>query len=154
YWFRRPGYAQAGDDGSLQVEVTSTTTTPAGDARDDVGATILLAPSGELSTPTDEAIGGSSFNPGPLRWEAGQHVADEQALEQLLTDFLEETAFPQFLRNLEARLAATILGDVGRNLGPGGLPAGVVLSLRSLKLSEGELELRGALGAFGGVISK
>jgi len=61
---------------------------------------------------------------------------------------------PQIRKNIESHLENRIVGAVGRSLGPAGLPAGVILSVRSANVTSLHLEMRGALGSFGTVASK
>jgi hypothetical protein len=129
----------------------------------------VLLPSTEMVVPAQEAIttglltradfasttafeSAGSFNPV---FEAQRLTGAEQtAVGQSVVDLIRGTFVPMFCRNVEVRLAQKIAAGVLRDLGSGGLPAGVILSVRKIEISAGQMVVHGALGAFGGVMSK
>lgn len=78
-------------------------------------------------------------------------------VKQDYRDFVAKSILPVFVRGLETRLVTTVLSTSLSGLMGSGvttLPAGVILSLRSIEVTSSGLTVRGALGAFGGVFSK
>jgi hypothetical protein len=120
---------------------------------------LVLSPSGDVRGAADEAINVGIANP-VITFAPGPSVlsAIEASLLNFLRVFVMHEVQPKLRQTLENRVNAEIVAGVGKALPTGGsLPAGVILSIRSVKTTAdpgGTLEVRGALGAFGGVISK
>jgi len=81
----------------------------------------------------------------------------EPGLKQQYQDFVTNTILPAFARGLAPSLVNAVLStSLSGLIGPGvtALPAGVILSVRSIEVTTSGLTVRAALGAFGGVLSK
>jgi len=120
---------------------------------------LVLFPSGDVIGATVKAINVGISNP-VITFAPGPSVlsAIEAALLNFLRVFVMHEVEPKLRQTLENRVNDAIVAQVGKALtADGSLPAGVILSIRSINSRAdpgGTLEVRGALGAFGGVISK
>ena len=120
---------------------------------------LLLSPSSDVRTVATEAINVGVSNPA-IVFAPGPSMlsAVEAAILNSLRVFAMREFQPRIRQTLEDRVNAAIVAQVGRALTAGGsLPPGVILSIRSINITAdpgGTLIVRGALGAFGGVISK
>jgi hypothetical protein len=120
---------------------------------------MVLSPSTDVRGAKDEAINVGIGNP-VITFAGGPSVLSgvEAALLNFLRVFIMHEVQPKLRQTLENRVNAAIVAQVGKALSAdGSLPDGVILSIRSVKFTAdpgGALEVRGALGAFGGVLSK
>ena len=117
--------------------------------------TITLAPSTDVAAAESEALSLGISNP-LLVFVSGPSVlsAIEAEILNLLRVFIVREVGPMIRRTLEARLNAAVISSAGRSLPGGVLPAGVSASVRSISINPTRIQVRAALGAFGGVFSK
>jgi hypothetical protein len=121
--------------------------------------TLVLSPSTDIRAAETESVTVGIANPVVI-FSPGPSVlsAVEAELLNFLRVFIMHELQPKLRQTLESRVNAAIVAQIGRVLPPPGvLPSGVILSIRSIKTTAdpgGTMEVRGALGAFGGVISK
>lgn len=139
--------------GGIDVIATGTTTETGVVVGFRFTTQLKLAPSSDVAAVEPLEVGMS--NP-TLVFVSGPSVlsAIEAELANLLRVFLTRDAFPALRRNLEARVNAAVSASAGASLPGGALPEGVTLSIRSVAIRPTGIEVRGALGAFGGVLSK
>ena len=116
---------------------------------------LSLAPATDVRRPDTAIIVGLSnaaitFGPGPA---AGNAII-AAVLNAVSGGILNDIA-PALRVMIEQMLNTEIAKTVGRAFSGGTLPAGVILSMRSIRVTNtGALEVRGALGAYGGVLNK
>ena len=86
----------------------------------------------------------------------GPVSAIEAVVLNALSDFILREVTPMFKRSLETSLNAAILSSIAGMLAPGTttMPAGVVVSVRTVSTRSTGVTVRAALGAFDGVFSK
>lgn len=137
------------------ASATGTSTTMAGDVGFNFSVRLVLTTSPEIAAPEVQAVA-VEIGDEHVQLTSGPGLAtfDKAGLLLTLRDFMTDTAGPQIGRKIESRLTNAIVAAVGRSLGTGQLAAGVILSIRTLQVNAVRIEVRGALGAFGGVISK
>ena len=120
---------------------------------------LILSPSSDIIAASTEALNLGLANP-VITFTPGPSIlsAIEASILNSLRVFIMHEFQPKIRQGLESNVNAAIVAQVGRALSAdGSLPAGVILSMRSINITAdpgGTLEVRGALGAFGGVISK
>ncbi|HEV8603925.1 MAG TPA: CFI-box-CTERM domain-containing protein [Tepidisphaeraceae bacterium] len=123
---------------------------------------IILSPSSDVRAASMEAINVGLLNP-VITFAPGPSIlsAIEASLLNSLRIFIVHEFQPKIRQTLESRVNAAIVAQAGTSLPGGSLPAGVILSIRSIRITAVPpggttlvLEVRGALGAFGGVFSK
>jgi hypothetical protein len=142
----------AGAGGGLDVTLTGTTTGAIGFA---FSGRLVPTPSAEIAEPTAEAVALAFANENEqLLGGANLQPAAEQALWDALRDAMLNTILPGVQDALEARVVSRIAGAIGRTVGGGGLPAGVILSVRTVDARAQSLVIRGTLGTFGSVGAK
>jgi hypothetical protein len=144
--------AATGTDTSLPAGVTFTFT-----------ATLVLSINNsvrEIDSPFDLTLSNPS-----LTFTAGVGTGFSTALLNLFRGPIYDTIKPRLLATLNGRINSGVLSTVATRLNrgvPATMPAGVVLSVRSLRAgtralgagTESIIEVRAALGAFSGVASK
>jgi hypothetical protein len=141
--------------GGVDLTATGNTTKTGAAVGFTFSGRIVPTPSTDIAEPTAEAVAVDFVNENEqLLAGANLAPADEQALWDSLRDFVTNTVVPQIRRNIESHVENRIVGAVGRSLGSAGLPAGVILSVRSVNATSQHLVVRGALGSFGTVASK
>ena len=86
----------------------------------------------------------------------GPVSAVEATILNAVSGFVLREVTPMFKRRLETSLNAAILSSIAGMLAPGTttMPAGVVVSVRTVSTRSTGVTVRAALGAFGGVFSK
>ena len=158
-------------DAGTTTLITAVTMTPVGDGLDlvvtgstmatgalmtmTVTAHLALLPATDVQRPETAITVGLvnpavTFGPGPA---AGNAII-ATVLNAVSAGILRDIA-PALRVIIERMLNTEIARGVGRAFPGGTLPAGVVLSMRSIRATNaGALEVRGALGAYGGVINK
>jgi hypothetical protein len=122
---------------------------------------LILSPSSDIRAASSEAINVGISNP-VIAFAPGPSIlsAIEASLMNFLRVFIMHEFQPRIRQTLENRVNAAIATAMGRALAAdGSLPAGVTLSIRSVNVTAaqdgtGTIQVRGALGAYGGVISK
>ena len=116
---------------------------------------LVLSPSPDVAAAELEAFSVGILNPA-IVFLPGPSVlsAVEAELMNLTRLFIMREIGPQIRTGLERRVNAAVLSSVGRTLPGGALPAGVVLSVRTVDINANRIQIRAALGAFGGVFSK
>lgn len=118
------------------------------------GGRLILSPSPSIAQAESEALSvgianaAISFQPGPSVLSAIQ-----AELLNLLRVFIMRELGPQVRTQLERRVNTAVIASVGRSLPGGVLPPGVILSIRSVSVTPVRIQVRAALGAFGGVFT-
>jgi hypothetical protein len=114
-----------------------------------------LAASTDIKDAAMEAINIGILNP-VIVFLPGSNVlsAIEAELMNLLRVFIMHDLSPKIRQDLEKMLNTAIIASIGKQLPGGELPPGIILSIRTININTDKITARGALGAFGGVISK
>jgi hypothetical protein len=121
---------------------------------------LSISPSWDQALPTERALAFAIASPA-ISFGGGATIgaAIEAALLNAVGGVIAVRVVPAILAQLETQMAAGVASAAGKNLPGGVLPAGVILSIRSVQIrpagdSRAGINIRAALGAFGGVLSK
>jgi hypothetical protein len=141
--------------GGIDIVATGTTTKTGVIVGFRYTGTLVLSPSADVSGAANEAINVGILNP-VLVFLPGPSVlsAIEAEILNLLRVFIMHDLSPMLRDRLEKMLNAAIAASVGRQLTGGVLPAGIILSIRTINITPDKITARASLGAFGGVMSK
>lgn len=147
------------DDGTIAVAAAGTTTESplAFPVNFTYALTITLEPSSDIAAAQDEVIVIGAPNRGTISFSGTSLPAmGEAAFLNLVSEFILREIFPMFRRTINARLNAGLLSTLAGMIAPGTttLPAGIIVSVRTISTRSTGVTVRGALGAFGGVFSK
>lgn len=122
--------------------------------------TLVILPSSDVRQPASEAVNIGLVTP-TITFASGPSVLSgiEAARLNSLGVFVRREFLPRVRQSMESMLNAAIVANISRQLPGGALPAGIILSIRSARTTAGSgggfvLEVRGALGAFGGVFNR
>jgi hypothetical protein len=141
--------------GGIDFSATGTTTKTGEVVGFSYTGQINLAPSSDVAGAEFEALALGISNP-MLVFLPGPSVisAIEAEILNLLRVFIVREVGPRIRETLEQRLNAAVIAAAGRALPGGVLPAGVTASVRTINITPARIQVRAALGAFGGVFSK
>ena len=116
---------------------------------------MVFTPSSDVAAAASEALQVGISNPS-IVFLSGPSLlsAVEAELLNLLRLFIMRDNGPAIARTLERRVNAAVIASAGRSLPGGELPAGVILSVRSVSVNSQRILVRGSMGAFDGVIAK
>jgi hypothetical protein len=149
--------AASGGGRPAGVDFTATgATTKTGDT---VGLTytgrLVFTPSSDIAAADREALFVGIDSPA-LSFMGGATVASaiEAAVLNVLSGFILREFGPQIREQVERRINEGVIASAGRSLPGGVLPTGVNISVRTIDVNTARIQVRGALGAFGGVFSK
>jgi hypothetical protein len=148
------------DNGLILLTAVGTTTEPPLAAP--VGFTYSLEfnlmASRDIAAGETEVFEIGSPGPGTISFTStgGPISTIEAALLNAVNGFILREVTPMFKRRLETSLNAAILSSIAAMLAPGTttMPAGVVVSVRTVATRSTGVTVRAALGAFDGVFSK
>jgi hypothetical protein len=141
--------------GGIDFSATGTTTKTGETVGFSYTGLITLDPSADVAAAEFEALSVGISNP-MLVFLPGPSIVSAIHAEilNLLRVFLVREVGPQIRRNLEQRINASVIASAGRSLPGGVLPAGISVSVRTISVTPARIQVRAALGAFGGVFSK
>jgi hypothetical protein len=116
---------------------------------------MVLSPSADIQNADIEALTVLVSNPS-ITFTSGPGVlsAVEAELMNLLNVFIMKDNGPQICATIGRRINSGLIAAAGRQLAGGTLPAGIILSIRSISVTSANINAEAALGAFGGVFSK
>jgi len=151
----------AGAPGGIDFVATGTTSKTGVVVGFTYSGRMVLDASTDIAAAESEALSVGIANPS-ITFLPGPSVlsAIEAELLNLFRVVIMREVGPQIRDNLERRINASVISSAGRQLPGGVLPAGVVLSVRTVTIgtppgaSEPAISVRAAVGAFGGVFSK
>jgi hypothetical protein len=106
----------------------------------------------DISEPNSESVI-VTFENENHQFLGGASPPNENLLWGALWTYTNDTLLPAVRSNIEAHVSRRIAGAVGRTL-TGSLPAGVILSVRTVSATSQRLQIRGVLGSFGNVAPK
>jgi hypothetical protein len=150
--------------GGIDVSATGTSTQLPAPVTFTFMGTMNLFPSSNVAL-VDEVLDVGLTNPSVTFAGTGTVAsAIEAAILNSVNGVVLSRVLPTIRGTLESRINGSIVSSAGRSLPGGTLPGGVVLSIRSVRINgPGEvtpdqpadtISVRGALGAFGGVLNK
>jgi hypothetical protein len=116
---------------------------------------LLLLPSSDVAAVESEALSVGISSPA-ITFLPGPSVpgAIHSILLNIFQLFVMHEIGPKIRTGLERRVNTAVISSVGRSLPGGVLPVGVTLSVRTISITTATISIRGALGAFGGVLAK
>jgi hypothetical protein len=146
--------------GALDLTASGVTTATGNPMAFTFTAKLVISPSPDIADPVRRILEFGITNPAIAFTAVGPGVgsAVEADVLNAVSGIIASRAVPDILAQLEQQVGGGVATAVGRFL-PGGLPAGVILSIRSAQIrpagdSRPGIHVRAALGAFGGVLSK
>jgi len=152
------GTASGNTPGGFDFAATGTTTITGVTVGFTYSGRMVLGPSSDVAiAATAVAVG--VVNPD-LVFTSGPSVtsAIEAAIFDAMGFFIVHQWGNTIISTIQDTVNAQIVANAGRTLAGGALPAGITLSIRTITVNDTasgvELQVRGALGAFGGVLSK
>jgi hypothetical protein len=143
------------------IDLTATGTTAESPLPAPVSFTYMLSfglvPSPDIAIAETEAVQLTTADKGSVVFTgSGLTAAIEAAILNVISGFILDQFFPTLRSRIEAAINAGVLASLAGLIAPGTttLPAGIVLSMRTIVIDATGITARGALGAFGGVFSK
>jgi len=117
--------------------------------------TMALSPSADVQAADIEALTVLVTSPS-LTFTSGPSVLSsvEAAILNCLNTCIMKDYGPQLSAKMSSSVNTAIINGAGKQLTGGTLPAGIILSIRSIGVSSSGINIEAALGAFGGVLSK
>jgi hypothetical protein len=109
-------------------------------------------PGTDISEPNSESVI-VTFENENHQFLGGASPPNENLLWGALWTYTNDTLLPAVRSNIEAHVSRRITSAVGTTLS-GSLPAGVILSVRTVSATAQRLQIRGVLGSFGNVAPK
>lgn len=147
------------DDGFISLTANGTTSAPplTGPVNFTYSLLFKIVPSASIANAETEVFEIETQGRGTIAFTSSTVTGTIQAaILNTLSFFILREVFPRFRTRLKDGLNASVLSQLAGRIAPGTttLPAGIIVSARSVSIRSQGISVRAALGAYGGVLSK